>query len=139
MSLEQFFGAVCATPCAAPEEMQSSGRPSARCEPAADTARKRCRIGGELLDERKYLGALRRRKLDKGLPQPQTLHGFAGRKTERGADFRSRCAIFHPVPSRQLFPRRQQTSRKSFAKSMPRKISASKLCRQSCATELSRR
>ena len=60
---------------------------SARRKAAAHPTGKRCGIGSELLNQSKHLGTLRRRKPDERLPQPQTLHGFTGRKPERGTDF----------------------------------------------------
>ena len=62
-------------------------RLSARRETAAHATGKRRGIGGELLNQSKHLGTLRRRKPDERLPQPQTLHGFTRRKPERGTDF----------------------------------------------------
>lgn len=71
---------------------------SAGREAAVHAARHGCGIGGELLDPGKHLRALRRRELDKGLPQPQTLRGFARGVPELGADFRNRWAVFHLAP-----------------------------------------
>src|SRR6202030_1939905 len=89
---------------------------SARREAPADATGKRRGVGGELLNQSKHLAALRRRKLDERLPQPQTLDGFTGRKSKLGTDFRSRCAIFHSAPFSGKFKRQNKTSRSCRAR-----------------------